>query len=415
MNAAILTIGTELTRGELLDKNRQTIAELLTERGYEVTELVSVDDDDHRIIDALRRLGAAYDLLIVTGGLGPTTDDRTAKCAADALGVPLKRDPVVLDHIVQLFASRRVSFSPSNEKQADFPQGALVLENPHGTAPGFFLRFSRASALFFPGVPREMQPMLISALAEHAPKPDKKLVCLKLKTFGLPESEVNERLSDLEDLFHITLGYRASHAEIEVKVFAKAETGLAPPKERARDALMIAEERLGDAVYGEGEVTLAQSLGDLFREKDLSFALAESCTGGLISEMITAVPGASTFFLGGICSYDNSIKESLLKVSASLLREHGAVSEPVARAMAEEARRAFGADVTLSVTGIAGPGGGSQDKPVGLVHFAIAVSGETRTYRRVFRGDRLQIRKRAALFGIWSIRQMLLRAGGSQA
>lgn len=408
MTVSLLTIGTELTRGELFNKNAQTIAELLTERGYEVTEVVTVDDEDNRIVSALRRLGETSDLLIVTGGLGPTTDDRTSHCAALALGVPLKRNEPVLAQIRQLFSSRGVTFSPSNEKQADFPEGALILENRNGTAPGFCVRLKRATALFFPGVPREMLSMLEAALPVYAPPPKREVACRRLKTFGMPEAEVGERLAGVEEQFQVTLGYRASQAEIEVKVLATSGEGLAPPAQRAESALSAVRERLGEVAYADGQQSLAEHVGGLLRDRGLTFGLAESCTGGLVSEMMTAQAGASDFYAGGICSYDNRIKRSLLGVPEEVLERFGAVSEETARAMAEGARTALDVDVALSLTGIAGPGGGTEQKPVGLVHFAVATGDGTLTKHRIFRGSRSEIRRRAALFGLFSVRQWLL-------
>lgn len=410
MKAAVLTIGTELTRGELVDRNSAYLAERLTERGFFVTEMATVDDHHARIVATLRRLSAHHDVVLCTGGLGPTTDDRTSACAAQALGVPLVRDRGVHAELVSLLEARGRPVTASNEKQADFPEGATILKNNQGTAPGFCVHLLGAACFFMPGVPAEMQAMLENAVLPLLPAPRARTQYARLRTFGLPESEVNDRLTGLESKHGVEIGYRASNSEIEVKILSSAREHESDEAHRVRASLALEEvkRRLGESVYAEGTTRLPEALGLLLLERNATFGVAESCTGGLVSQMMTSVPGASRYFYGGVTSYDNRVKERILGVSADALRMHGAVSKEVAREMAEGARQILGVDYALSLTGIAGPSGGSPDKPVGLVHFAVATPHGTTTEERTFPGDRARIQLRAALTGLWAVRASLM-------
>jgi nicotinamide-nucleotide amidase len=410
VTCAILTIGSELTRGDLRDRNGHFLASELTQMGYDVSELCSVDDNAVRIIATLRRLAAEHAFVLVTGGLGPTTDDLTSTCAARALGVPVIRNEQAYLLLSERMRARGRPLTASSEKQADFPQGAIVLSNSHGTAPGFSITFQSCQFFFMPGVPAEMEPMFEREVRRRLPAPSTVTSCIRLQTFGLPEVEVNDRLAGIERDFGVLLGYRASLAQIEVKIFATSDVEKSPSEAaaRARVAADVVQTRLAGAVFAEGSKSLPESVGPLLCARHLSLGLAESCTGGLASHLLTAIPGASECFKGGVVSYDNSVKETLLGVDNETLRTHGAVSEPVARQMAEGARKALGTDLALSFTGIAGPNGGSENKPVGLVHFALATADNTRAFSQIFRGTRAEIQHRAALTGLWYVRDALL-------
>jgi nicotinamide-nucleotide amidase len=407
--AAILCIGTELTRGEIVNTNASWLAERLTELGFEVTAVDVVDDDRGRIQAALVRLGADHDLLVCTGGLGPTTDDITSECAAAVLGVPLVRDGASLDSIRQRMERFGRTMAASNEKQADFPEGAGVLPNRRGTAPGFSVTLGRALAFFLPGVPHEMKVMLNEHVAPAAaPLVSGAIHQIRIKTFGMTESGVNDRLAGIEAAHDVVLAYRAHFPEIEVKVLARSGQR-AEAERRARSAADAVVARLGpDTVYAEGEVGFAQALGALLEERGLSLGGAESCTGGMASELLTEQSGSSAWFCGAIVSYANSAKSALLGVSEGLLAEHGAVSEPVARGMAEGARRALGADIAFGITGVAGPTGGTPDKPNGLVHFAVASSAGTEHRQVIFPGTRAQVRRLASFAALALVRKVLL-------
>lgn len=407
MTAAVLCIGTELTRGELLNSNATWLAESLTRIGLEVTSLDCVDDDRERIEAGLSRLASANRVVVCTGGLGPTTDDITTECAARLAGVGLERDHASLARIEELLTRYGRKMAASNAKQADFPVGSRILPNPNGTAPGFRIELRGAAAYFMPGVPREMKAMFDASVA-----PDLAALVvgsrhqIVLRTFGLPESEVNDRLAGVEQAFGVVIGYRASLPEIEVKVLAKAASADAA-QAASRSAADEVRARLGDHVYDEGFGSLPESVGALLARKGLTLAIAESCTGGLAAELITRTPGSSRYFLGGVVSYANTAKSELLGVPAELIAAHGAVSEPVARAMAESVRARLGADIGLAFSGIAGPDGGSEQKPVGLVHWAVATGAGTAHKQRVFIGDRQSIRRRAVFAGLDTIRRGL--------
>jgi len=409
MSFALLAIGTELTRGDLHNTNSGWLAERLTSLGHEVTHMLSVDDEDERIVEALRGLARDHEIIVCTGGLGPTTDDRTSACVARLLGVPLLRDAAAFERILAFFKARGRDMAPSNGKQADFPEGAVVLPNRMGTAPGFSVRIGTCSAYFLPGVPREMSVMFDEQVVPHLPKPAAPFTTVRLRTFGLPEAEVNDRLAAIETKHQVTIGYRASNSEIEVKVMARAQ--LAESAEqlelRASSAADEIASLLGPVVYSRGQAQLPEVIGQLLLERRATLALAESCTGGLLSQWITSVPGASRYFKGGVVAYANAAKAQLLGVPETVLRRHGAVSEPVARAMAEGAQRVLGSDYAIALTGLAGPGGGTKDKPVGLVHWAVTGPQGTVCRRVEFFGDRAQVQSRSATSALFTLYKFL--------
>jgi len=406
--AAVLATGTELTRGELVNTNATWLAEALTALGFDVVELSTVGDDKTQIRAALERLSGFARVIVCTGGLGPTTDDLTSAVVAELLGVPLVRDAASYEAIRARLAFFGRTVSESNAKQADFPVGVTVLPNERGTAPGFGVELGGALACFLPGVPSEMMAMFekrvvpLLAPLERAARHQ-----IRLRAFGMPESEVNDRLAGLEAEHGVVLGYRASLAELEVKVLASG-TSPEDAEARARSGAADVRARLGNVVFGEGTVSLPSVLVELLATAGATLTLAESCTGGLAAELVTRVPGASRVFLGGVVAYSNELKVRFLGVDPTLLEAHGAVSEEVARAMAEGARRATGATYALAFTGIAGPGGGSAEKPVGLVHLALATPSGTQADQRVFPGTRDEIRRRAAYWGLGLLRRSLL-------
>ncbi|GAC1536462.1 MAG: competence/damage-inducible protein A [Polyangiales bacterium] len=426
MTCAVLSIGTELTRGELVNSNAAWLSAGLTDLGFEVVEHDVVDDDRVRIIQALERLASFAQVIVCTGGLGPTTDDLTTASVAAALGVPVVRDEGSLDHIRRRFERLGRPMSDSNAKQADFPEGASVLANPIGTAPGFEVAFGHARAFFMPGVPHEMKRMfdeqVVPRIRDIAPNDSHQI---RLRTFGLPESVVGEKLAGVEDDFPgVTIGYRAHFPEIEVKILARAPGPAsrrpgapvpADPQAIVRDlaerAALEVRTRLGDIVYGDGDDTFAGVVGRTLRTRGWTLAIAESCTGGLVGHMITKEPGASDYLLLDAVTYANSAKQSVLGVDEDVLRGHGAVSSECACRMAEGARRVSGADVALAITGIAGPAGGTDAKPVGLVYLAIATAKGTDVKERNFKGDRLWIQTLAAYAGL----QMVREASGRSA
>ena len=407
MTCAIVCIGTELTRGELVNTNGQWLASSLTDVGFEVVEEVTIDDVVSRIVATLSRVASTSRVIVCTGGLGPTTDDLTTQAVAKMLGSKLVRHDATLDQIRRRFEKMGRVMPDSNAKQADFPEGAEILSNAIGTAPGFMVRIGESRAFFMPGVPREMKLMFdeevlprIRSLASND------LHQVRLRTFGLPESVVGERLAGIEAAHQgVVIGYRAHFPEIEVKVLARGATEVLA-RESCERATLEVKARLADVLYGESDDTFAAVVGRSLRVKGYTFAIAESCTGGLVGHMLTREPGASDFLLLDAVTYANSAKTRLLGVDEDVIRGHGAVSSEVAAGMAEGARRVSGADVALSLTGIAGPAGGSAEKPVGLVYMAVASSTGTTVKERRFSGDRLQIQTLAAYAGLQLVRQM---------
>ena len=405
MTCAVLCIGTELTRGELTNTNASWLCASLTDLGFEVVEDVVVDDDVGRVRATLERLGKFAKVIVCTGGLGPTTDDLTAASVAELLGKKLFRDEPSLEAIRRRMEKFGRTMSASNAKQADFPEGADVLPNPIGTAPGFSVKIGGAVAFFMPGVPREMKKMFEEQVTPRVqPLAPNDGYQVRLRTFGLPESIVGERLAGVEETFPgVTIGYRAHFPEIEVKVLARAKS-----QEEARDicerATAEVRAKLSDVVYGEAGDTFAGVVGCALRRRGFTLAVAESCTGGLVGHLITREPGASEFLIVDAVTYANSAKSKFLGVDEDVIRGHGAVSSEVATAMAKGVKHVSGADVALAITGIAGPGGGSEEKPVGTVFVAVLSPNGLVVKQRHFPGDRSQIQMLAAYLGLSLVR-----------
>lgn len=402
MTAGIFTIGTEVTRGELVNTNASWLAERLTELGFRVTEHVSVEDDVDHIVETLHRLARECRVVVVTGGLGPTSDDITAACAAQALGVPLCRDIGMLQDITEKLSARGRALLGIQQKQADLPQGADALPNAVGTAPGFRVVLHDAELCFLPGVPSEMKPMFDNYVAPHiAQYATHTLYQVRLRTFGLPEAEIAHKLRDIEaQAPDIIMGYRNHFPETEVKVLAKGRTPQ-EAEQRSKDVAEGVRQCLGEIVYGEGQETYAAFVGQCLRAKRATLAVAESCTGGLVGHMLTTVPGSSDYLLMDAVTYSNQAKTALLGVDPEILRVHGAVSSETARAMAEGARNVVQATIGVSVTGVAGPSGGTAEKPVGTVWFGLAIEGKpTHTEVHHLAGGRERIRTLSAYLAL---------------
>lgn len=407
-SAAVLSIGTELTRGEIQNTNAAWLADRLSAIGFEVSRLESVPDDSAAIAAALSRLSQENVLVVATGGLGPTTDDITSAAVATWLAVPRVRDPQVLAELEEGLRERGRPLTASNAQQADFPAGATILDNAHGTAPGFRVSRGRCTLFFMPGVPHEMRPMF----ERHVEPAARALVrggahMVRLRCFGLPESVINDRLAGLEAEHRIQVAYRAHFPEVEVKLLAR-DVSVEAARGRAEAAAMAARSRLEPAVYAQGAADLPAVVAHLLRSKGLTLGLAESCTGGLVAALLTEHP-ASAFFMGGVVSYANSVKVGQLGVDPTVLAAEGAVSAAVARQMADGARRVFGADLSLALTGIAGPTGATPQKPVGLVYYALSAASGTQVREvNVSQRPRQRVQLYAAWCGLELIRQHLL-------
>lgn len=400
MTAALLGIGTELTRGDITNTNGSWLAQELTRLGYEVADIDVVDDDPDRIVAALTRLSSLHELVICTGGLGPTTDDLTTACAARVMGVALELHQPSVEAITRRLAQYGRSLTDSNRKQAFFPKGAQILPNDWGTAPGFVITLNRAKIVFLPGVPSEMM-----ALFEHRVVPGLGLPSertpheIVIRTYGLPESTLNDRLAGIAEQCDVVIGYRVRMPEIDVKIHARhARCEVAEVHaERAASAVL---ERLGPVAYGRGNVSLPGVVGERLKRNHLSLGVAESCTGGLLASLLTSEAGASEWFRGGVVAYSNEVKSNLLGVPADVIAAVGAVSQEVAESMALGVTRALDCSIGVSITGVAGPSGGSEEKPVGTVCFALHGPNGTHSHTKRFVGDRARIQRAAAFYAL---------------
>jgi len=420
MQAAILAVGSELLGTERLDTNSLKLTRALERHGVELRAKSVIGDSEEEIATALRSCLDRYGLVLVTGGLGPTADDVTREAASAALGRGLHADAEVLAGIERRFREHGLRMPEINRRQALIVDGAEVVSNPRGTAPGQRLTDERGATLFlFPGVPSELVGMIAESLepwlAERSGGMGRETATLKIAC--LPESAVEERVSlAYAELGRENVTILASPSDIRLCATAQGTD----EERRTRLAAMTARlaELAGDVVYAyREEDTLEAVVGELLRKAGRKLATAESCTGGLVAERITRVPGSSDYFVGGEVTYTNELKARRLGVSADLLAAHGAVSEPVARAMAEGVRRELGSDYGIGVTGVAGPGGGSAEKPVGTVHIALAgpghgADGEAGVeieHRRVrFPGDRERVRLHASQLALEMLRRRLL-------
>jgi nicotinamide-nucleotide amidase len=396
VNIELLNTGSELMLGRVLNTHQQWLCRHLADLGYVVTRQVAVPDTAPDIQSAVREALGRADLIVTTGGLGPTSDDLTRDLIAQLLGKKLRLDDAVLDHIKRRFAARNLPMPKNNEVQALVPEGALVLANPNGTAPGLAMKItpsegrvirvpnqvgdSQSSPLrtqwlvMLPGPPRELRPMfdnfVVPLLRREFPL-DALFVCRTLRTSGIAESLVQEKIAARLNPFAaagLEIGYCARTGQVDVRLSARGGNG----KEIVRAAEAIVQKILGAQIYGFDDEEMETAVVRLLTGRKKTLALAESCTGGCISHRVTNVPGASVVFPGGFVTYSNESKQKFLGVRAETLVAHGAVSEAVAREMAEGARSQLGADFALAVTGIAGPGGGTKEKPVGTVFIGLA-------------------------------------------
>jgi nicotinamide-nucleotide amidase len=411
MIGEIIAIGDELTSGRILNTTSYFAAGQLFTAGHEVLAMTTVGDDVEVIGRTLQESLRRADFVIVTGGLGPTTDDMTNEAVSAALERPSRLYPEILHKIRKYGRDRSEVVQASLEKLAWLPDGAHALHTEAKTA-GYFLVHDGKPIFFLPGVPYEMKELLLETVltrlsvweGEEAQK-----VCQKLyRVFGLTESEINRKLAHLERRDpRVRVGYYPVYPEVHVSLTVLADSG------QELEGLFQQYDRqvtelLGTYAFAAGDDTLAGVVGRLLLQKGQALAVAESCSGGLIGHMLTKVPGSSGYFLGGVIAYSNALKERLLGVEHELLARHGAVSPQVARAMAEGIRRQTGADYALAVTGIAGPEGGTAAKPVGTVCLALAAPEKTHDFPCFFRGDRRQIQKISAYTALDVLRRRLL-------
>jgi nicotinamide-nucleotide amidase len=397
--AAIVTVGSELTLGLRLDTNTRDIASALTRTGHTVVETVTVGDDSQTLSESLRRLCESYPLVIVTGGLGPTHDDITRESAAQALGLELVPDEKMARWLRRIAERHKDPAAAAQVfRQADVLEGAEVFRPTSGTAPGQRIPTDRGALVLLPGPPHEMLPMLETALGQLGPDTSETLRCV-----GISESDAQVRAERvLEAHPSVSLTVLATPSLVDV-VLVRGDGGdLAP-------ATAAVEAELDGHVYARGGVSLAEAVLDRARKAGATIAVAESCTGGMIAAALTDVPGSSAVLLGGVVAYGNDAKVSLLGVDPCTIADDGAVSTRTAEEMAAGAASTFGATLAVSVTGIAGPDGGTDEKPVGTVCFGIAQTDHVTSFTRALPGDRSRIRTRATVAALEALRTALER------
>ena len=411
MNAEIVAVGTELLLGQIVDTNSAELSQTLAGLGINVYYHSAVGDNPLRMAAVLAQALTRSDVVIVTGGLGPTEDDLTREVLAAVTGRPLVEDPAALAHVQGYFRATGREMTANNLKQARLPRGASILPNPRGTAPGIHLEHGGVHVFCVPGVPTEMRTMVKESVAPRLAAIMGGGAVIRsrtLKFYGIGESALETRVVDLMHGSNPTLAPYAGMGEVKLRITARAGS------EAAADALIRPlqaelEARLSEYLYGYDDDTLEAVVGRLLSGRGMRVAVAESCTGGLVAHRLTNIPGSSAYVEQGWVVYSNEAKMRELGVPPALIENHGAVSDEVARAMAAGALERSGADIAVATTGIAGPGGGSEAKPVGLVHFACAVkAGAVSSHFRRFRGNREDIKWRAASEALNLLRLSLL-------
>jgi len=408
MNAEIIGVGSELLLGQIVNTDAQYVSQKLSELGINVYYHTVVGDNAERLKDVLALAHERSDLIITTGGLGPTMDDLTKETVADFLGLPMILDQESLEGIHCLFHTRGWPMAPNNDKQAMFPEGAQILPNPNGTAPGAIVEKDGRTYVILPGPPNELNPMFDDHVMAYLSKKTGYVIHSRvLKIYGMGESSVEDAIQDiLKEQTNPTIAPLAKMGEVTLRLTVRCEKGddadalLDPVENEIRD-------RLGDVVYGVDDDDLASVLIASLRQQGKTLALAESCTGGLVSKMITDIPGCSDVFREGLVTYSNKAKASRLHVAT--VPQYGAVSEETAAAMLAGLLESGDADFGAAITGIAGPGGGTEEKPVGLVYIAVGDRVSHQVYTCHFHRDRERIRHAAALFTLDKLRRWVNR------
>lgn len=409
MKCEIIAVGTEVILGDILNSNSQYLAKELANLGIDVYYHEAVGDNKERILECFKKSLDRSDMIITTGGLGPTKDDMTKELAAEFFDMKMCLHEESLQKIKDYFKRMGREFVKSNEKQAYFPKEAIILDNENGTAPGAIFEKDNKTIIVLPGPPKEMEPMFQNHVKKYLEKrTGDTIVSEVLRVFGIGESSAEKKLQDLIDNGkNPTIAPYAKEGEVIFRITAKAKN-----EEEARKLINpIKEEvcnRLGDAVYNTGDTTLQDTVSEMLVNKNMTIGVSESCTGGLLSSKLIEYPGISKVFLEGAVTYSNEAKMRTLSVKKETLEKFGAVSHETAREMAEGIAKRTGARIGISTTGIAGPTGGTEDKPVGLVYFGIYVDGKVKSYKHIFTGDRNSVRNRASMTALDIIRKSLL-------
>ncbi|HWQ88836.1 MAG TPA: competence/damage-inducible protein A, partial [Desulfitobacteriaceae bacterium] len=407
----IISTGTELLLGQTLNTNAQYLSAQLSVLGIEVYYHTTVGDNPKRLENILRQALQRADLIVTTGGLGPTADDLTKEIAAKVLGLEMFLDAGSLEEIRHFFAAHKREMPASNLKQAYFPQGAKIFPNKLGTAPGAIINKDDKTIVILPGPPFEMQPMFEKYVLVELEKligPDRKRMKMRiLKIFGISESALEEVLDELLSQNNPAVALVAKRTEINIQLAAKDVDEQAALKTLDTIEQTI-RSRLGNKVFARDKETMVSVVGQALRSHKYTMSTAESCTGGLVGATLTQEAGSSDYYLGGVISYANSVKENVLGVRSTTLQSVGAVSRETAQEMAEGVCRLTGADLAISVTGLAGPGGGSETKPVGLVYIGLASAKGTEVRKFQFYGGRDSVRQLTVMAALNMVRQYML-------
>lgn len=409
MRGEIISVGTELLLGQIANTNAQYISKKLAEIGIDVLYHTAVGDNHQRLKGILETAQSRSDLIIFTGGLGPTKDDLTKEAIASHLGKALVEDAPAMMKIEAYFTQRGIEMTENNRKQAQVIDQSTVLPNDHGMAPGMAVEAASIRYILLPGPPRELIPMFDHYAIPYLQSlfPEQQVVHSKvLRFFGIGESALEEKLLDLIDAqSNPTIAPLANEGEVTIRITAKARN-IDEANELIQKIEMEIGSRVGEYIYGYNDDTLPRVTFRTLKKGALKLSLAESCTGGLLSQMITSISGSSEIYSGGVISYSSEAKSQLLHVSSALIEEHGTVSEECAKAMAKQAREALNADVALSVTGVAGPDP-TENKPVGLVYIGLATPEGTHSYRLNLSGTREGIQLKAAKYSLFYLLQYL--------
>lgn len=409
MIAELLSVGTELLMGQVLNTDAQFLARNLAPMGINVYHQVTVGDNPERLKDAIHTAIARADIVILSGGLGPTGDDLTKAVVAEAFSLPMVRNAEAEETLRARFSSMRREMTPNNLRQADFPEGSILLKNPNGTAQGCIVESDEKIAVLLPGPPRELFPMFENEVMPYLQKRSGfRLYSRELRIFGRGESDTEYELRDLmKEQSNPTLAPYAKTGEVTYRVTAQCKDD-AEGEALCAPLIQEIQDRLGDVVYSTEGVTLPGVCGNLLQKEGLMLSVAESCTGGLLSSALVDIPGSSEYFMEGAITYSDLAKVKRLGVTSTTLRVHGAVSHECAKEMAAGMRRTSGSDYALATTGIAGPGGAKEGKPVGLIYVALAGEKETIVKKLQLTGDRARIREITVLHALDMLRRSLL-------
>lgn len=410
MKAEIIATGTEILLGQTLNTSAHYLTGKLSELGIEVDYHTTVGDSRERLEKVILQGIERSDLLIITGGTGPTEDDLSKELIAQIFGLNMILDSSSLEKIQQFFALRGSVMPEAEEKQAYFPEGSQILPNHHGTAPGAIVQKNDKTIILLPGPPSEMEPMFKGYvwpfLEQKAQSDGSRMYVRVMKVVGLGESDLEDKLQDFIGSKCPSMTLLCKHSEMHIRLVVRGNTDKASAI--LNQAESVIRERLGDKVFGTDEDTMLELVSKGLKKHGLTLATAESCTGGLLGSQLTQQPGSSEFYLGGVISYSNALKEGFLGVSSQTLEQYGAVSAETAQEMAAGIRERTHADLGISITGIAGPGGGSQEKPVGLVYIGLATSEGIKANKFQFHGGRDSIRQLTVQAALDWVRRYML-------